>query len=222
MHDLAIITVSTNEAHWIRAAAADGLRAHGRHPRRRGRGRQRLARRDGRRRGRRVPRGAHGWSRQPRLRAREQPRADDLQRALRAVPEPGHRDPRGHLRRTRAPAWTSARRSGLVGCRQITAEGRARHDDPLLPERAARARRGAVRRADCPGGRAGSASASSTRPPTSARPNATGRAARSCSPAARRSRAPAASTSASSCTPTRPTSAGGSRRPAGRSGTCRR
>ena len=66
--------------------------------------------------------------------------ADDVHRALRALPQPRHRD------RRRAPSGSSSRRSttrpdvGLVG---RAAAHRRRHavaDDPLLPERPSRAR----------------------------------------------------------------------------------
>ena len=113
---------------------------------------------------------------------------------------------------------------GLVGCRQIIARGRlAVHDGPLLPERAARTRRRAVCRAAAWAPRPSWLGEREIDPDAYEREfDCDWTTGRSCSPAARRSRAPAASTSASSCTPRRPISAAGSRRLAGRSGTCRR
>ena len=45
------------------------------------------------------------------LRARQQPRRDDLQRPLRALPQPGHRDRRRNVRRARRGRSTRGRRS---------------------------------------------------------------------------------------------------------------
>ena len=101
MHDLAIIIVSTNESHWIRALlptvfehigdiradvvvvdndSHDGLADI-------------IATE--------FPAGADGLVGQPRLWATRTTAAHDLQRALRAVPQPRYRDPR----RNASPSW---------------------------------------------------------------------------------------------------------------------
>ena len=143
------------------------------------RGRQRLDRRDGG--GRRARAGrARGALREPRLLACEQPRADDLRRALRPPAQPRHRDPRGHLRRARRhdgrPAGhrlrrASARSCPTAGCTRRSAASRAR---------CARSARRSGPSGSASAARS-SASASWPRRPTSARRTPTGSRARSCS-----------------------------------------
>ena len=70
-----------------------------------------------------FPRARVVRSRESRLRLREQPRADDLRRPLRAVPQSRHRDPRRYLRGA-GPRDGRPPRVGLVGARQVNGEGR--------------------------------------------------------------------------------------------------
>ena len=103
---------------------------------------------------------------------------------------------------------------GIVGVRQVDAEGRSRRR-AAVPD--AVTRRSATRSGSngCPGARTGSASARCSSTATTASSRATGRSARSCSPGAKRSTPPAASTSASSSTRRRSTSACACAAPAG-------
>ena len=71
--------------------------------------------------------------REPRLRAREQPRRDDLRRALRALPQPRHRDRRGHLRRARRRARRAARRSAWPASGSSPATGRCGRRSGYFP-----------------------------------------------------------------------------------------
>ena len=115
-------------------------------PRRRRR-RQRVDRRHPRAGRARVSAGARVVdSREPRLRARQQPRRDDVRRALRAVPQPRHRDRRRHVRRARRGARRAAR--GRHGRRAAaTGDGTLWPTIRYFPSVGARARRRARARA---------------------------------------------------------------------------
>ena len=162
--DLAIIIVSTNEAQWLRAvpdAPSSPTRAT---PARRRRRRQRVDRRDARARrvdefpdARVVDCENHGFAHA------NNRGAETMHGALRPVPQPRHRDPRRDASTSSSRRSTSAPTSGWsasAGHRRR----RALPDDPALPERPARARRGAGLRALAASARSGSASESSTSP----------------------------------------------------------
>ena len=140
--DLAIIIVSTNEANWLEPCLSTVFAARRRRLARRRRRRQRVHRRHARARRVEVPGGARRRLAEPRLRPRQQPRRRDVHGALRPLPQPRHRDRRRDLRRAGRGARRAARRRAGRG----PAAHRRRHavaDDPLLPQRPPRSRRGA-------------------------------------------------------------------------------
>ena len=110
---------------------------------------------------------------------------------------------------------------GLVGVRQVTADGRLFPTIRRFPN-AVRSLFEALGWSGTPSARRGSASVSWTCPSTSWTWSATGRQAPSCSYAARRCRAPGSWTSGSFSTARRQTCACASSGRAGGSGTCRR
>ena len=106
-------------------------------------------------------------------------------RAVRAVPEPRHRDRRGDVRRARR----AARRAPADRRGRGSPDHRRRHavaDDPPLSQPRPRAGRSAVLRALAGASRVGGGARARPGRRTSGRPSATGPPARSCSCAARR------------------------------------
>ena len=178
--DLSIIIVSTNEARWLEPC----LRTVFEHA-----GGARLdvvvvdnESTDGTRElvETEVPRGARGRVREPGLRPRQQPRRDDLDRALRPVPQPGHGDRRRHVRRARRGDGRAAGRR-LAGVRQLTGDGTLWPTIRYFPSvgRALGRGAGVGALAATPG--MGRRARARPEPATSARSSATGRRARSCS-----------------------------------------
>ena len=94
--------------------------------------------------------------------------ADDLRRALRAVPQPGHRDRRRAPSRSSCGRWTSARRSASSACARSTPRAAWTRRSGAFRTRCARSATRS-RPSACRAVRAGSASASSTEPSTTAR-----------------------------------------------------
>ena len=163
MHDLAVIIVSTNEAHWLRRclptvfAASEGLRVdvvvveNGSTD-----GTGDLVRAE-------FPSARVVALREPRLPARQQPRADDRRRTLRPVPQPRYGGRGRHLRRGAGP------HGGAPERRAWPAAGSSPRAERSIPACAAsRVRSGSSARRSAPsGGRSGprgpdSASSTST------------------------------------------------------------
>ena len=132
MHDLTIILVSHNGERWLRPCLTSVFEHAGDCNDRRCR-RQQRRRRHGRGRPRLSQRQTHPL-REPWFRSCEQPRAADVDRAVRALPERRHRNPRRDVRGTRRCAGRSSNRR----TRRCTSSLRRRSrcsDDQAVPER---------------------------------------------------------------------------------------
>ena len=199
VHDLAVIVVSHNQAHWLPPLPAHISSAPGRS--RSTSSSSTTAERRAR------PSSSSATSPTARLVSCENrgfAHANNrglrtLRRPLRALPEPGHGAPRGHARGARRGSSTRAPDVGVVGVRQVDRDGALYPTMRRFPS-SRRVLGDALGLERLPGRPAWLGERELRLERYDGESSATGRSARSCSSAARRSRAPAASTSGSSST----------------------